>query len=172
MPHAAAEPVEWPQSEGGNGHFYEAFMVTGLCSWEEARSWAEGMVWKEEQGYLVTITSAGEQEWIWDQFGEINFYWLGGYQDSGSAEPDAGWQWVTGEVWDYTAWNFAEPNDSTANMDGYEDRLQIGEGPRSGWNDLWPSALVPGYIVEFNPPQVGTSASTWSRVKALFSGSD
>ena len=59
------------------------------------------------------------------QFDGSQRIWLGG-SDAG-AEGD--WRWITGEVWDFAAWNDNEPNDSKQG----EDYLELGDGGQ--WND-------------------------------------
>ena len=71
------------------GHYYiyvEDFEVT----WSQARDLAEGLTYFGLQGYLVTITSEGENQIAAVQLN--NFGWIGG-SDEGN-END--WRWVTG----------------------------------------------------------------------------
>jgi len=49
-----AEPVQWT----GNGHYYQYFSDE-LLTWQEAKVRAESL-----GGYLVTITSQEENDWI------------------------------------------------------------------------------------------------------------
>ena len=78
-----------------------------------------------------------------------NYHWLGGFQPDGSAEPDGGWQWITGEPWDYTNWDSPEPNEYGNTG---EDKLQI--YANGYWNDISHTALnTGGYIVEYEPPE-------------------
>ena len=74
-----------------------------------------------------------------------DYHWLGGFQPDGSAEPNGGWQWITGEPWDYTNWDSPEPNEYA---NSGEDKLQI--YANGYWNDISHTALnTGGYIVEY-----------------------
>jgi hypothetical protein len=99
-----------------NGHCYEAVLAPGL-SWYDAKAACEA-----RGGHLVTITSAGENGFVFDLVKGINAFWyldmygnglgpwLGGYQEPGSQEPDGGWRWVTTEPWSYTNWETDQPD--------------------------------------------------------------
>jgi len=143
-----------PQFFEGTGHWYEVFrawetdvMPDDGVSWEEARAFSEAC-----GGYLATVTSAEENEFIASALLDSNnddWIWLGGYQDQASVDFGAsnpastGWKWITGEPWSYTNWTFWEPgffeaNDWTPDQawyveNGSEDYLMMyGTGT---WND-------------------------------------
>jgi hypothetical protein len=119
-------------------------------------------------GHLATITSAGENEFIVSNFPIAYYkgYWLGGFQPLGSEEPAGGWQWVTGESWDYTFWAAGEP--SNAIMGDPEDPLAVNEDglcfrddPKltfGSWNDWFRiyNRLDGGYVVEYPVPEPAT----------------
>ena len=95
MSNALAQPVEWRVVDGGNGHWYE-FSSNSLC-FASARSAAEA-----RGGYLVTIGSAEEQQFIEalaQERGAFGDLFIGGYQPLNSNEPDSGWRWVDGTEW-------------------------------------------------------------------------
>ena len=86
-----ASPVQWSV----NGHWYELITFTG--SFTQARTDAMTQEYESMPGYLVTITSQAEEDFIWNTFGEA-IEWIGGYQYPLYITPaDAGWNWVTGE---------------------------------------------------------------------------
>ena len=168
------------------GHYYiyvEDFEVT----WSQARDLAEGLTYFGLQGYLVTITSEGENQIAAVQLN--NFGWIGG-SDEGN-END--WRWVTGPeglenggsgfpFWSgngsgsggsavngmYSNWNGTnEPNQS-----GNEDYAHVTSpnvGEIGSWNDL-PNPgsggdyQAVGFIVEFGgmpgDPELNLSSST------------
>jgi choice-of-anchor C domain-containing protein len=135
-----------------NGHYYE--YVANPLTWDAARADAESRQYQGMAGYLATITSAAEKQFIESAFAVSTLPWLGGFQPSGSAEPDGGWQWVTGEPFDYTHWGAGEPNNDPNNFDGFEDKLMVRAD--GFWNDHHPGGSHP-YIVEYDtdvsPPQ-------------------
>ena len=150
---AGAVPIQWTVAEGGNGHFYEAVDLGIEVSWDDAKSAAEAA-----GGYLATITSAEEDDWVTANLlplisgtrgdGAIG-PWIGGYQDLSSpayAEPSGGWVWITGEPWDYTAWYPNEPNNGGSNGEKY---LHYYVSHLSGWNDN--SHTPDSYIIETVP---------------------
>lgn len=146
---AGAVPILW----NGNGHSYELVPVDGGITWTDARDAAEAM-----GGYLATITSSAETGFIVDvlDIGSLP-YWLGGFQATGSGEPNVDWQWVTGETWSYTNWAGGEPNDI-----GSEDSLVFAYFAAAGtWNDAPTNHLYQngGYVVEYNSvPEPGVIA--------------
>lgn len=163
---AIAAPVQWPSASGGNDHWYEVVYVgpAGIA-WTAARTAAENA-----GGYLATLTSAAENEFVYDLVKDDPNLWpadsfggngvgpyIGGYQIAGSAEPGGGWAWVTGEEWNYTNWCPNEPNNSNGGTEAYLHYFwPIGtngqvKGPT--WNDLADSIPlgVRGYIVEYVP---------------------
>ena len=158
-----AAPVQW----SGNGHWYEAVLVPEGITWTTAANQAQ-----TRGGYLATITSAEENQFVYDLVAADAFWnngtgevgdgrsgpWLGGFQLSNAPEPAGDWRWVTGEAWSYTNWNLAdgEPN----NLDGVEDMLHFTlKSPL--WNDCrndyTPYAMhnPNGYIVEWNSQPQG-----------------
>ena len=81
-------------------------------------------------------------------------YWLGGYQNDKSSEPQGNWIWVTGEKWVYTNWRDGEPSNSGA----AEDCLEFyGGDPNGKWNDFFKTALNNGYIIEYGTEPVAPS---------------
>ena len=145
---ANAVPIVWDF----NGHSYE-LIASGGITWQDASDAAEGM-----GGYLATITSDAENEFIVSMLGiGQSPYWLGGFQAPGSSEPDTEWQWVTGEAWGYTNWASGEPNDAAG-----EDALAFAFFADVGqWNDAPVDYLYGngGYVVEYKKvPEPGTLA--------------
>lgn len=162
---AAAAPIYY----SGNGHFYDAIYVPGGITWEEANDKAQSSSYSGINGHLATITSQEENNFIVNNFGLMD-YWLGGFQPDGSSEPDSGWQWVTGETWDYTNWDISgEPNNHywggyvTLNNDPTgtpENTLQFHYNDM--WNDLPDDCLVPSYIVEYDAESASSTPVYYS----------
>jgi len=145
-----------------NGHFYE-FVSDPDISWTDAKADAEAKFLNGQQGYLVTITSQAEQDFVNTKLN--GFGWTGGRElpDTNSDK----WYWVTGPeganggtLFDdrtvsgtegYTNWRAAEPND---NYFGIQEEF-VHLRADGKWND-YPGVVVPqgiegidGYVVEY-----------------------
>lgn len=133
-PAAAADPVFY------EGHFYE--VVAATSSWNDSRAEAAASTYLGSEGHLVTITSAGENSFVNDLVPPGLTYI--GIHDQAS---EGTFEWVTGEIVDYTAWEPGEPN----NFDGIEDcTIQFAHG---SWNDTgcgWTAANY--YVIEYDGP--------------------
>jgi hypothetical protein len=163
----SATPMQWTVGSGGNGHYYELISGTQL-SWGDADAAAQLLTLNGKSGYLATITSAGENGFVYANVLEpsgVVRAWLGGFQPSGSPEPAGGWTWVTGEVFSYTNWNVGEPG-NTFNGIGFEDHLGMNSSqscnpanPTCGgtWFDI-NEFSVQYYVVEYEVPEPGTLA--------------
>ena len=158
-----ADVSEWKIEEGGNGHFYEVVYVgSSGISWTDANS--EAIV---AGGYLVTITSKEENDFVYSLISSNNDLWapwndnglgpwLGGFQNKEAYDVDEGWTWITGEVWSYTNWSPTTPDDYHGVN---EDKLHFFSSHSlmndSAWNDN-PDKVedsgtpIRAYIVEFD----------------------
>jgi hypothetical protein len=144
---ALAAPPESAVVFTGNGHKYEVIGKT--TTWKKASDDC-----KKKGGYLATITSEEEQEFILDLLskkGKKDSYWLGGYREGNKAIE--GWKWETGEDFTYSNWMPGEPNNSGGN----ENRLMISrviasfnyKSKKGQWNDS-PQSDALGYICEWD----------------------
>ncbi len=160
-----------PLYYAGTGHYYDAIYEGpySWITWDNANTMAQSMSHNGVQGYLATVTSQGENDFIINNLGGphlLNNFWLGGFQPPNSQEPGGNWQWVTGETWSYTNWYGGEPNNTYGGECGVlpagspEDRLhffwEVGE-----WNDFPGVIPMPGFIVEYDTkapsvPEPGT----------------
>jgi hypothetical protein len=158
---ATAAPVFNPAT----GHYYEAIYVapggSGI-TWDDAKAATESLSYNGWRGYLATVTSQSENDFLVSTFGTatLHGYWLGGFQPAGSTEPDGNWQWVTGEAWSYTNWQPGEPNNYYMGEWGgppegsSENALHYQYANNTGhlaWNDFPDGAYGTGYIVEYSP---------------------
>ncbi|MBI2844221.1 MAG: PEP-CTERM sorting domain-containing protein [Armatimonadetes bacterium] len=110
-----ATPVEWSAAIGGNGHWYEAVLISEGITWLDSKLAAE-----QSGGYLATLTSEAENNFVFSLVKDMPEFWwwqggpwMGGYQDQNDpdyAEPLGGWKWVSGEPWSYTNWMKGEPS--------------------------------------------------------------
>jgi VCBS repeat-containing protein len=164
----AVDDVLTPQPIGdgwvfndANGHYYR--FVNEAMSWNAAvaRAAADG-------GYLATITSASEQDFVAQAFvagvsrPADSRPWLGAFS-SDAADP-ASWHWMTGpeagQSLQYTDWNLGEPN-------GWENEpagaLQLEPDADSLWNDAPTWFGGRSVLEEFggmpNTPNVGENGS-------------
>ncbi len=88
-----------------NGHYYKYFEDSSITTWEEAKDYCESL-----GGYLVTITSSEEQEFIFNYIkplaGSENVF-IGIQNVNGSTN----WEtWENGEEVTYENWGVGEPD--------------------------------------------------------------
>ncbi|MFC1764153.1 M56 family metallopeptidase [Planctomycetota bacterium] len=136
----ASSPILNP----GNGHYYQC--IDARVNWHTAKQLAAASTYQELQGHLATVTSAEENQWIFDNLGgrsRLRRHWIGGLLEDGQ------WQWITGEAFAYTHWTPHEPN-GEPHEDGleYDDDDQVSY-PAHTWNDYPSGAPENGYIVEY-----------------------
>jgi hypothetical protein len=129
-----------------NGHSY--YRSTGTATWTTARSNCAAM-----GGYLVTITTSGEQSFIFN-------IWPSGWIGLTDEVSEGTWRWVTGETYSYKNWNSGEPNNA-----GNEDYVQFVSNGR--WNDLPNNVNLP-YVLEFD---YVVTTSSWSLYKTIYTNS-
>lgn len=133
-----------------NGHLYK--FVSGSYTWSAAKSAAEAQELYGSTGYLVTITSQEENDFVSERL--TGDGWIG----ASDSETEGTWKWVTGPeagtaFWQgtsggsavngmYEAWAGGEPNQA-----GEEDCAEtyVSSGT---WND-YPCGAGLGYVVEF-----------------------
>lgn len=124
-----------------NNHAYQRIDIGK--TWRDAREHCE-----TQGGYLVTLTSQGENNFVYDQVGlEQADIWLGGTDRDIEGE----WVWITGEVWDYENWfSPSEPN----NGESGEDYLSFHTEQPTKWNDtgLPTNNLQFPFICEWDDP--------------------
>ncbi|MBC7905100.1 MAG: T9SS type A sorting domain-containing protein [Gemmatimonadaceae bacterium] len=161
------------QVSGSNGHFYEYVATTG--SWTTAKTSAAAKTYLGLNGYLATITSQSENDFIkqkigtdaWigasDEFSQINAA-TGASTYAAQVNSEGKWYWVTGPAGEkgiqfsngnttpvavgtnYMNWNGSEPNNSSSN-EHYGQLFASGANPGK-WNDL-PNTSALGFVVEY-----------------------
>jgi gliding motility-associated-like protein len=150
-----------------NNHFYQFINASGI-SWTAAKTAAEQLTFFGKQGYLATVTSAAENQFI------VSKIQGQGWMGAADSQTEDNWKWMTGpeagtQFWQgrsngsvvgglYNNWYSGEPNDYGSGED-YAHFLLDGK-----WNDYPLSSNgIQGYIVEFggmtNDPCVVTSAT-------------
>jgi hypothetical protein len=147
-----------PVLDGVTGHLYDAVAPVGGINWTDARAAAEALSSGSCRGYLASITSAEENEFILSNFPAVapftgTGFWIGAFQDPGTTPAEAGWMWVSGEDFAFADWAPGVPDDNGPLGD--EDAIHymtVGTGfsPEADWNDFNQTETTPGYVVEFD----------------------
>ena len=146
-----------------NGHWYT--VVQEELSWSDARLAAENLTFMGESGYLATITSHEEQNFIFTNFfSAVSASWIG----ASDMAVEGQWIWETGPEAGIQFWQGlgiccggTPVNNEYSNWGGIFEPNNIGENENfavieflpefpgdGGWNDL-PGNFNRAYIVEF-----------------------
>ncbi len=158
-PDSLVHLVQWRATDGGNDHWYA--VNPRPMYWQDARLAAAAFEQEGYHGYLATVTSPQENQFILGAVigglspnTIIDEYWLGGTDVAVNQ-----WRWLTGEAFAFTNWNMGEPNNS-----GIETALAIygatNNDPRripGQWNNALPDGQIHTLhqwwsIVEFGEP--------------------
>ena len=146
-------------------HYYE--YVSGSITWTNSKTSAEGRSYFGKVGYLATMSSEAENNFIWklmssdawfgacDEYTYVNGA-LGTTTYASQAAVEQKWHWVSGPekgtqfsngsttlTGQYSKWAGGEPNNS-----GGEHYGQFYSSNSGQWNDL-PNTNLPGYICEY-----------------------
>ncbi len=148
-----ADPVLYP----ANGHYYQLVEVYPGLNWYEAKAAAEALDHNRMPGYLATITTSQEQDFVVSSFPQIlpNYVWLGNSDE----ELEGWWRWITGESagWGigrngmYANWHPGEPNGGTS-----ENCLDFADGSTQ-WNDESCDRQLNFFLVEYSAPILYTA---------------
>ena len=108
-----------------NGHHYYIYEIDDITSGEDAEKYCESL-----GGYLATITSADENEFLFNYIHELGYENAHfGFTDS---EEEGTWKWVTGGEVNYTNWHSGEPNGENEDEDYAMFYFKYDDGT---WND-------------------------------------
>ena len=167
--------------QGPNGHYYD--ISSARTDWTTAKVNAENSDYYGMKGYLATVTSQSENDFIAQKLNTDS--WMGGsdnylkinealgytkYKDQSEAEGN--WYWVTGpeagtpffigtganpQVLTYANFSAGEPN----NYNGAEDSTEMFASGGGHWNDLLASQFSLPSVIEYNgDPSLKISTST------------
>lgn len=143
---AFAGPVQWTSAVGGNDHWYD--LTPELGSFAQLTSWAASSTYLGMPGYLVSIHSAAENQFLVETFGDVCCFTIGFTDEI----QEGVWRWVSGEPTTYTNWRPGEPNNSN-NEDyaifNWRHASDPPGVPGGFWNDV-PGGGGVG-IVEYGP---------------------
>jgi hypothetical protein len=153
------------QTAGPDGHYYAVVLEPNLL-WEDARIEAAASTFNGLHGYLATITSQEEDQFIDSlrrQVSSNSIVWVGASQHTNALSSGDGWVWINGEGVlqgqnggaTYSNWLPGEPND--AGGPNSEQFLAVGSSNRFGWSSEPDNRQVQGYVVEY--PGSGTQDS-------------
>ena len=116
------KPIVEFTNTNGETHYYElVYMPNGTLNWYQAAYLAD-----DAGGYLASITTPEENAFLFSLVNDEKYFWkfpkyvegkskanhyeimigpmLGGFKHDASVEPIDGWQWLSGEKWEYTNW--------------------------------------------------------------------
>jgi hypothetical protein len=142
--HADSEKLTNP----ANNHSYQRF--------DTAKTWSQAKESCSTQGgYLATVTSKEESDWIKTQ-NLIGSHKWGVFLGGTDSENEGTWKWITGEPFTYSDWSIGQPDNWNGHGDG-EDYLHFWFETQSKWNDIASdsqseAASVP-YLCEWNPEE-------------------
>ncbi len=138
---------------GVNGHFYRP--ISAGATYTNARTLSSQQIFKGQQGYLVTITSASEDQFIFNNVPQSNIWFaltdevteaqwrIDAGPEAGTLIKTSNGQTAGNVQGQYNNWAPGEPNNS-----GNEDYAVTKWGGGSQWNDL-PNHFSCAYVVEF-----------------------
>lgn len=139
-----AAPTQWTVAEGGNDHWYE--FVGTKATWNDAFTNANNATYAGFNGYLATVTSSAENNYVSQTVAGGVESWLGG-SDEGN---EGNWTWRNGpeigQTLSYNNWLRGEPNNA-----GGENSLETNFFRNLGWNDARSNSKLP-YIIEYSAP--------------------
>ena len=151
-----AAPVQWTVGSGGNGHWYDyvpAISIFSPVSFDTAQAGALASTHMGMQGYLATVTSAGEQTFIQDSFGFLVGFGATGTAFLGASDSavEGEFRWLdgpeAGQMVSYTNWLPGYPNTSGDILHLYINLASVGN-PQYGWINSGTGAL--GYVIEYS----------------------
>ena len=157
---------------GSTQSFYE-YVPASRITWANAKTAATNKTFAGVNGYLVTITSDAENNFVKSRIGGALNVWIG----ASDSTVEGDWRWVTGPesqsggttfwksiggVVTYSSWAGSEPNDSDAGRGGEDHAVTNWNSANGLWNDLNGDNTnqIAGYVVEYSEWNGQTFAAT------------
>ncbi|NDR59679.1 VPLPA-CTERM sorting domain-containing protein [Aliiruegeria sabulilitoris] len=144
--------VQWSAADGGNDHWYD--YVRAWVTHEDAQDLASASTYDGMTGYLVTITSQEEQDFV-DSLANAD------YQVGGGQNADGDWVWLdgpeAGEEIGASGWeNF--PAGEPDNSSHWADYILS-----PTWSSEWrtTNGYVATYVIEYSAAAVPLPASVF-----------
>lgn len=167
-----ATPFQWSTDDGGNGHWYEEMALPG--NWSDVLSGVQNSSYINNgmTGYLATITSSEENQFILDKFVTSNetLAFIGGrddnYTNTSKTPPvgNANWRWVNGPETDeifyredgkiselYTNWVDGQPDSPDVHYLAMSLNTGKWYDTNNSGNNGGPTG-VSRYIIEYSSP--------------------
>lgn len=159
----------------GDGHYYWAFSDEGV-EWDDALTGAQSQEKFGMTGYLATLTSESENDFI-AEYTDAQNVWIGAVRVATSCDEEGKkWEWADGPEKDqhfftqtginprvaggsnvdgfFSAWAANEPNGSCTGMNPVNEDAAVTNwnGVAGQWNDLSKTNTtnVEGYLIEFS----------------------
>ena len=157
---SSAAPIQWTVANGGNGHWYEyvpAPTIFAPISFATANAAATAANWQGQSGYLATITSSAEQQFILGSFAFLTGFGGGGNFWIGAADTavEGEFRWIGGpEAGNliappaYTGWSPSEPSNLQANLDYVLVSVNVANFLNGNWGTADGSGAF-GYLIEY-----------------------
>jgi len=164
-----------------NGHIYE--YVSGQTTWVDADSSANDSEYEDVSGYITTLTSELEDNFVSNNVNASNF-WIG----LSDAADEGEWYWVTGpesgtKVWSYEDGNITgfsgiingqwcnwvtnDPNNATFNCGTGQDYAVAKFEGNTEWNDINNcDTRNDGYVIEYGTWTDAMSMTFYSTQKS------
>lgn len=154
-----------PSYNHQTGHYYDFVHTTTSLTWQQAREEAIALEYNDLPGYLATITSTSENNFVSALApASHRTSWLGGTDEVSEGD----WVWAdgpeAGTQLDYANWAAGEPNNVSHSSAG-EDYLHMWSD--GTWNDLPSRWQLQGYFIEYSHTDQGTPVPEPSGAIAL-----
>lgn len=108
-----------------NGHWYKVIQDNSISDWNAASQYCN-----TQNGYLATITSAEENDFLYSYITQEGYY--SAYFGLSDAASEGNWTWNNGEEVSYTNWHRNEPNSENSSEDYALFYYKYSDGT---WND-------------------------------------